>query len=112
MANPREGNEVVLKRAIRYLVQNRILELKYPWPRRPRIATIFTDSDWAGCTRTRKSTSGGLIKHGCHLIHHWSSTQTTVARSAAGAELNAINKGMAEGILIRNVATVIMICWD
>ena len=28
----------------------------------------LTDSDWAGCARTRKSTSGGCLLLGQHLI--------------------------------------------
>ena len=34
--------------------------------------------------------------HGCHMIQHWSSTQSVVALSSAEAELNAIVKAMIE----------------
>ena len=35
---------------------------------------------------------------GCHLIKHWSTTQTTVALSSAEAELTGICKGAAQGL--------------
>ena len=58
----------------------------------------FTDSDWGGDIRTRKSTSGGCIMNGNHLILHWSRTQQTIALSSAEAELNAMCKGGQEGL--------------
>ena len=65
---------------------------------------MYSDSDWAGCVKTRRSTSGGVLLHGKHLVHHWSSTQATVALSSAEAELNAIVKGMAEVIGAKGMA--------
>ena len=52
----------------------------------------YTDSDWAGCRRSRRSTSGGAILHGGHLIHHWSRTQSVISLSSCEAELNAALK--------------------
>ena len=48
--------------------------------------------------RTRRSTSGGVILHGKHLIKHGSTLQTTVALSSGEAEIYACNKGASEGI--------------
>ena len=50
---------------------------------------MCTDSDFAGCQRTRKSTSGGVICIGSHFLKGWSSTQQSVTRSSAEAELVA-----------------------
>ena len=49
---------------------------------------VYTDTDWGGCPRTRKSTSGGCVMLGSHLIKSWSSIQTSVALSegAYGAQ--------------------------
>ena len=63
----------------------------------------FTDSDWAGCTKSRKSTSGGAVTIGAHLITHWSSTQATIALSSAEAELNGIVKAISESIGINGL---------
>ena len=44
---------------------------------------IHVDSDWAGCSTTRKSTTGVLISlWGC-AIHHVCRTQKTIATSSA-----------------------------
>ena len=59
---------------------------------------VYTDSDWAGDTRTRKSTSGGCIMRGGHLVSHWSRTQQNIALSSAEAEFNGICKASAGGL--------------
>ena len=53
----------------------------------------FTDANWAGCRRTRKSTSGGVIIVGTHLIKSWAKTQATIAKSSAESELYRIVRG-------------------
>jgi len=40
---------------------------------------IWTDTDQSGCLETRKSTTGGVIMLGNHLLKHWSSTQTIIS---------------------------------
>merc|ERR1712062_809400 len=47
----------------------------------------FSDADWAGCQRTRRSTLGGTILLGDHLLKAWSRTQATFALSSAESEL-------------------------
>ena len=63
----------------------------------------MTDSDWAGCVKTRKSTSGGVVMRGVHTIKHWSTTQSTVALSSAEAELIALVKGGSEALGARSL---------
>ena len=63
---------------------------------RPKDVICFTDSDRAGCRRTRKSTSGGGIRWGSHLLKSWSRTHTSLATSSGEAELYAAVKGGAE----------------
>ena len=102
MAKPLQGDVVNLKRAIRYLRAVPEFKIKFPFQSKPVKLTGYSDSDWAGCVRTRRSTSGGCILHGCHLIHHFSSTQANVALSSAEAELNAAVKIITECCGIRN----------
>ena len=65
----------------------------------------FSDSDWAGCKRTGKSTSGGVIKIGEHFIKGWSKTQTSITLSSAEAELVALCKLAAEMIGLGSMAS-------
>ena len=78
--------------------------LEYPWQCREREMEGFSDSDWAGCKRTGKSTSGGVIKIGEHFIKGWSKTQASVTLSSAEAELVAMCKLAAEMIGLGSVA--------
>ena len=64
---------------------------------------LFVDSDFASCRLTRKSTSGGAIVLGSHLLKHWAKTQPTIALSSGEAELAAVVKGSTELLGIRAI---------
>ena len=66
--------------------------------------TVYTDSDWAGCGSSRKSTSGGVLSVNIRVVKHWSSTQRLVAVSSCEGELSAMNKAAAEATGIRSLA--------
>ena len=72
----------------------------YPWQGR---VTTYTDSDWAGCRVTGRSTSGGAIMIGEHYIKGWASTQAGITLSSAEAEVVAMTKAIAETIGITNM---------
>ena len=76
------------------------------WQAPVRVLDVYTDSDWAGCVRTRKSTSGGIMKLGQHVVSHWSRTQANIALSSGEAELNGALKGACEALAVRSM------CWD
>ena len=57
---------------------------------------VYSDTDWAGCRKTRRSTTGGVAMHGSHLIKMWSRTQALVDLLSAEAELYGIVKATAE----------------
>ena len=59
---------------------------------------VYTDTDWAGCLKTRNSTSGGCKLLGSHLLKSWSSTQQTVALSSGEAEYYGVVKGASIGL--------------
>jgi hypothetical protein len=96
MANPTEGDWAKLKRLARYLKAVPRLTQWFARQEMPGDVICFTDSDWAGCKRTRKSTSGGGIRVGSHLLKSWAKTQTPLATSSGEAELYAAVKGGAE----------------
>mgnify|MGYP003331503788 CR=1 FL=1 len=71
---------------------------EYRWPGVEPVVS-YSDSDWAGCKRTARSTSGGVVLRGSHHLKSWSVTQKGVTLSSAEAELGALVKGTIETIL-------------
>eukprot|EP00971_Amphidinium_carterae_P349096 6490844-Amphidinium_carterae.2 len=69
----------------------------------PTTISTFSDSDWAGCIATRKSTSGFMITLFNIPISWASRTQSTIATSSAEAELYAIGSSVAESIFIKQI---------
>ncbi len=97
MAAPTEQSWAALKRLCRYLVGLPRMVYVYRW-QTARSIEVYTDTDWAGCPRTRKSTSGGCVFLGSHTIKSWSSTQTNVALSSGEAEFNGVVRGSGIGL--------------
>ena len=91
MAAPTDLALAGLNRVGRYLEGRRRLVFKYEWQQSDRIE-VYSDTDWAGCPRTRKSTSGGGVLLGNHLIKSWSSTQSLIALSSGEAEFYGVVK--------------------
>ena len=98
LANPTRGDAVRLKRVGRYLVNKPRCEQLLPWQEMPEKILVYTDSDWGGCVKTRKSTSGGVLLFGNCCFSLWSRTQGVIALSSGEAELNALTKGLGEGL--------------
>jgi hypothetical protein len=70
MADPQMGDEVPLKRVIRYLKGFPVcISNLYFQDAKPPLV-IMSDSDWAGDEETRKSTCGGLVRYGGHLVQN------------------------------------------
>ena len=87
MSSPTNRNWQELKRLCRYLKGKPRLVIKYDWQDPITNITSYSDSDWAGDKKTRKSTSGGVITIGSHYIKSWSKSQSVIALSSAEAEL-------------------------
>ena len=98
MAVPRVCDWRMLKRIGRFLVGAPRSIQQFPWQQMPTSLDIFTDSDWAGCQASCRSTSGGIVRWGRHCLKTWSSTQATIALSSAEAELYALTKGAAQAL--------------
>ena len=98
MSAPRIKDHEALKRVGRYLLHRPRVTFLYEWQSPPKELTIFTDTDWAGCRTTRKSTSGGIILNGRHYIKSWSRQQNLVSLSSAEAELYGLVKASSEGL--------------
>ena len=98
IARPVKGSVEVATCVVRYLAEYPDLTILYPWqtPQEGRQVVVYTDSDWANCSQSRKSVSGGVMVMGRHLIHHWTRLQPIVAQSSAEAELVSSANGIAE----------------
>ena len=59
---------------------------------------VYGDTDWSGCPRTRRSTSGGCVMIGSHCIRTWSSTQASVTLSSGEAEYYGLVKAAGAGL--------------
>jgi hypothetical protein len=106
MSGPKPSSWKKLKRLARYL-------LEYPrlvWifgkgeDSEPNVIDVYSDSDWAGCLKTRKSTSGGVMSISGGGVKSWSSTQATIATSSGEAEYYALVKSAAEALGLKSLA--------
>ena len=98
MSAPTDVDEQRLKRVLRYLAEGPRVIQTFPFEPLPEELTLYVDSNFAGCARTRKSTSGGVICWGSGVLKSWSKTQSTIALSSGEAELAAVVKGATEGL--------------
>ena len=76
MSKPRQFDWVGMKRLARYLLRAKRSRQTFAWQPKLTEVTTFTDSDWGGDRRTRKSTSGGIMQLGKHVVKSWSTSQT------------------------------------
>ena len=97
MSAPTDLANLALKRMARYLRSRPRLVWDYPYQTAERLE-VYTDTDWAGCVRTRKNTSGGCLMLGRHVIKCWSATQASLALSSGEAEVYGVVKGCGVGL--------------
>ncbi len=97
MSRPTEQALQGLKRLGRYLEGQPRVVYEYRWQTAEGLE-VYSDTDWAGCARTRKSTSGGCLMVGTHLIKSWSSTQNLIALSSGEAEFYGVVKAAGTGL--------------
>ena len=65
---------------------------------------VYCDSDWAGCLKTRKSTSGGAACLAGGVVKSWSKTQGPIALSSGEAEYYSLVKAATEGFGLQALA--------
>ena len=93
MAEANEGAWTMPKRLVRYLVGHGRLVQVISEQRYVKAPRVDTDSDYAGCVLTRKSTTCTHLFRGVNLIKSRSSTQGTRSLSVAESEFCAGVKG-------------------
>ena len=103
MAAPGKMDLERLKRLGRYLKGNPRYLMRFGKQKNVYAVNAFADSDWAGDRTSRKSTSGGVLQIGNHVVKTWSTNQAIVALSSGEAELYATNKAAAQAIGLRSL---------
>ena len=75
----------------------------YKYQKLPWKVIVWSDSDFAGCQRTRRSTSGGVVMFGGHCLKTYASTQPLIALSVGEAEYYGIVKGGCTGLGLQSL---------
>ena len=88
MHEPTLADFDLLKRVLRY-VKGTIFHGLYIHKNSKLNVQAFCDSDWAGCTSTRRSTTGFCTFLGCNIISWSAKRQPTVSRSSTETEYRA-----------------------
>lgn len=88
MAAPCIGDRAKALRIAKYLNREcRRVVYMSPFGGDDVVIHAHSDSDWAGCLKTPRSTSGGVLLIGQCTINHRPPTQKALALSSAEAEL-------------------------
>jgi hypothetical protein len=104
IAVPRDSHVAAVKRVVQYLLSTKNLGLKYRMtPGKPSIPISYSDSDWAGDLRDRKSVTGFVVVMNGAAISWRSRKQTVVAKSTAEAEYVAASACASEVLWFRNI---------
>ncbi|RVW82514.1 putative mitochondrial protein [Vitis vinifera] len=92
---PTKADLRAIKRILRYLKGTMEHGIRFFKQSSLRL-TGFCDADWAGCTNTRRSTSGYCIFLGANVSHGPQSDNLQFLRSSAEAEYRSLASSAAE----------------
>ena len=105
MSSPVKSDRELVKKLGRFL-RSYLRYIVWFRPQEPhKYLDTYVDTDYAACRRTMRSTNGGMILCGTHLVRSWSTTQTVVALSSGGAEYYGITNGACESISVKGIAS-------
>jgi hypothetical protein len=109
MHDPREPHLALIKRVLRYIKGTLDYGLKILRSSTSDLVA-YSDTDWAGCPDTRRSTSGYAVFFGDNLVSWSSKRQQTVSRSSAEAEYRAVANAVAEISWLRQLLQELHFC--
>ena len=98
MSKPTLRSWEMLKRIGRYLKGRPRLVWRFDWQSEQNVIDVHSDANWAGCKRSRKSSSGGTIAIGSHLIKSYAQTQAVIAKSSGESELYGVILASTEAL--------------
>ncbi|GAB2265574.1 hypothetical protein Dimus_037838 [Dionaea muscipula] len=102
MSSPRHLHMVAIHRIIRYLLGSPTRGLFFS-SSSPLDLVAYSDSDWAGCPDTRRSTTGWCMYLGNSLISWKCKKQDCVSKSSTEAEYRAMSSACSEIIWLRRL---------
>jgi hypothetical protein len=102
MHDPREPHLTAMKRILRYIRGTPDFGLLL---RRSSSSdlVVYTDTDWAGCPDTCRSTSGYVVFLEDNLVSWSVKRRTVVSRSSVEAEYHVVANGVAEATWLRQL---------
>ena len=103
MARPTEKDRGRLKKLVRFLKGCPRYINHRCYQKAVSKMVVWTDTDFAGCKKGRKSTSAGMMLHGSHLIKSWSTNQATIALSSGEAEYYGMVKGASQAMGLKAI---------
>ncbi len=105
MSKPEKEDWLRAKRMARYLKGSERVVVKFDFQNMPEEVVVWSDTDFAGCRRTRRSTSGGVVTLDSHCVKTYSLTQDAIALSSGESEFYGIVKAAAQGLGIKGLMT-------
>ena len=102
MCNPTQQDMIRLMRIARYLKEKPRIVQRFKFQALPTVLTVECDSDFAGCQRTRKSTSGFVAMLGAHNISAVCKTQSVIALSSGEAEFYSVGGAVMRALGLRS----------
>ena len=76
---------------------------QYRWAPLANHIDVLSDSDHAGCFRTRKSTVGGVVLWGGRYLKGWSKTLDVLALSSGESELGGLIRATTEALGLKSL---------
>ena len=98
MQEPTRWDPEQLKRAVRFLIGAPRIVQKFEEQEMPKKVTSCSDTDHAGCLKTRKSTSCSMMFLGKHMVKSSASTQGVIALSSGESEFYGAVKTASSGL--------------
>ena len=101
---PTEASFTALKRLGRYLIgKPRVVQIFRHTGQDPGVVSTMVDTDDAGCLKTRKSSTGMVLRCGSHVVRTTSTTQAKLKPSSGESEYCGVVKGASHALGMRSI---------